>query len=74
MITCKKGNTVSFLETLPCKQKYINNATYPGSQRSVVHPSGNWILWSCKDSSQVAVGSLFPVGEGECHDTRRGDP
>jgi len=59
---------------VPCKYNLINNATYSGYQRSVVHPSGSWILWSCKDSLQAAVGSWFPVGEGECHDMRRGGP
>ena len=41
---------------------------------SVVHLSGSFLLWSCKDSSQEAEGSWFPIGEDECHDMKTDDP
>lgn len=53
-----------------------SNVSYLGFHRPVGRPFGSCGLlpWSCKDSSPSAADSWFPIDEGECHDTRTGDP
>ena len=48
--------------------------TYFDCQRSEVHPSDCYRLWFCKDSSQAAEGSWFPIDGDEYHGMKTGDP